>query len=151
MGLPFFYGKFFFHTVCEIVTFTPPLKTNILFPVCYSNFHYPYNQTLIFPYFFWNFLSPPECSALLSPPEFSAPPLSDLSSWSHGSDLGLEITKFWCLKFGFDCICEGLDDFVKVLLGLIFFWGFGWFWLRLEIIKFGFFDFEVILVSWDKK
>ena len=28
---------------------------------------------------------------------------------------------------------------MKVLLGLIFFWGFGWFWLRLEIIKFGFF------------
>ena len=27
---------------------------------------------------------------------------------------------------------------MKVLSGLIFFWGFGWFWLRLEIIKFGF-------------
>ena len=112
------------------------------------------------------------CSALLSPPEFSAPPLPDLSSWSHGSlspegfscievwslkDLGFEnvdltwsdldfkiwvlyfsltferfgvwkcwfeiwfgfylglgITKFWCLKLGFDCIYEGLDDFVRV-------------------------------------
>ena len=39
---------------------------------------------------------------------------------------------------------------MKILLGLIFFWGFGWFWLRLEIIKFVFF-FEVILVGWDKK
>ena len=41
---------------------------------------------------------------------------------------------------------------MKVLLGLIFFWEFDWFWLRLEIIKFIFyFYFEVILVGRDKK
>ena len=45
---PYILGKCFFHTLCEIVTFTPPLKTNILFPVYYSNLHYSYNQTLIF-------------------------------------------------------------------------------------------------------
>ena len=48
-------------------------------------------------------LSPPECSALLPPPEFSAPPLPDLSSWSHGSlspegFSSIEVWKIWGLK-----------------------------------------------------
>ena len=48
-------------------------------------------------------LSPPECFALLSPPEFSAPPLLDLSSWSHGSlspegFSSIEVWKIWGLK-----------------------------------------------------
>ena len=37
---------------------------------------------------------------------------------------------------------------MNVLLGLIFFWEFGWFWLRLEIIKFGFFLFFILKWFW---
>ena len=51
----------------------------------------------------------------------------DNKTWTFGW-LGIKLVEF--------NICEG---------------GFGWFWLRLEIIKFGFFNFEMILVGWDKK
>ena len=40
-------------------------------------------------------------NALLSPPQFSAPPLPDLSSWSHGSlsPEGFSSIEVWSLKF----------------------------------------------------
>ena len=99
-------GKCFFHTVSEIVTFTAPLKTNILFSVCYSNFHYPYNQTPFFLIFFETFSLLPN-AMLSSPPEFSAPLLSDLSSWSHESlsSESFSSIEVWSLKeLGFESV-----------------------------------------------
>jgi hypothetical protein len=49
--------------------FTPPLKTNRLFPVSYSKFHYPCIQTHIF---LKLTLSPPQSFLLLSPKAFSS-------------------------------------------------------------------------------
>ena len=63
--------------------FTPPLKTNLLLPISYSKFHYPYTQTHLFES---NFHSRP---STLSPRKLSPPPLNfcsskALSSCRHG-------------------------------------------------------------------
>ena len=82
---------------------------------------------------------------LCSPPEFSAPPLSDLSSWSHGSlsSESFSSIEVWSLKeLGFESVDFRSDLGLKiwVLFGFgnnkvlmfevwvwLYLWGFGWF------------------------
>ena len=65
--------------------FTPPLKSNKLFPISYSKFHYPCIETHLFES---NFHSLP---STLTSPKFTTPPpplnfysSKALSSWRHG-------------------------------------------------------------------
>ena len=56
-------------------------------------------------------------NALLSPPEFSAPPLPDLSSWSHGSlsPEGSFSIEVWSLKeLGFESVDFKSDLGLKI-------------------------------------
>ncbi len=61
-------------TMVSKLIFTPPLKTNMLFPISYSKFRYPYTQTHLFES---NFHSLP---STLSPRKLSPPPLNFCSS-----------------------------------------------------------------------
>ena len=141
-------------------TFTSPLKTNQLFPLNYSKFHYPCIQTHIF---LKLTLSPPKSFLLhwiyallnfhslpstLSPPKVF--PLlkfyssETLPSWSHGlldvwrcgCGCWFDVWKSWFqIWFGFYLglgIVSNLMFEVRVWLYL---WGFSWFCEGLEIIK----------------
>ena len=84
-------------------------------------------------------------NALLSPLEFSALPLPDLSSWSHGSlsPKGFSSIEVWSLKeLGFESVDFrsdlglkiwvlfgfGNNKVLKFEVGIWFYlWGFGWF------------------------
>ena len=83
-------------------------------------------------------------NALLSPPEFSAPPLPDLSSWSHGSlsPKGFSSIEVWSLKYlGFESVDlrSDLDFKIWVLYWSLTFERFG-VWKCWFEIWFGFKD-----------